>query len=111
MATEQTFVDYVLEQAALGDRLTSKKMFGEFAFYVDGRVVALACDNHFFLKPSAAVGELAPNLPERPPYPGARPCRVADELLDEPELLSRLILRTAELLPLPKAKKISAESR
>jgi hypothetical protein len=33
---------------------------------------------------------------------------VADELLDDSEALRRLILQTAELMPLPKPRKIAA---
>lgn len=107
----QTFVDYVVEQVALGDRLTYKKMFGEFTLYLDGKIVALACDNSLLVKPSAAATEVAPGLPERAPYPGAKLYLVADELLDDTELISSLILKTAALMPLPKPKKASAASR
>ncbi|MCR6687366.1 TfoX/Sxy family protein [Pseudoxanthomonas sp.] len=85
MATDRDFVDYVSEQAGLGARLSSRRMFGEYAFYLDGKVVAFACDNSLFVKPSAAAGELAPDLPRRPPYPGAKDYPVADELLDDGE--------------------------
>ncbi|WP_433852728.1 TfoX/Sxy family protein [Stenotrophomonas nitritireducens] len=102
MATDRDFIDYVAEQIALGPRLTHRKMFGEYAFYVDDKVVAFACDNSLFVKPSAAASELAPLLPQRPPYPGAKDYPVADELLDDSDALRRLILRTAELMPLPK---------
>ena len=36
--------------------------------------------NSLFVKPSAAAKELAPDLPQRPPYPGAKNYPVADEL-------------------------------
>lgn len=102
MATDRHFLDYVAEQAALGKRLTHKKLFGEYAFYVDGKVVAFACDNSLFVKPSAAAERLAPDLPLRPPYPGAKDYPVADELLDDAEALRRLLLETATLMPEPK---------
>ncbi len=102
MATGRDFVEYVAEQLALGARLTHRRMFGEYAFYVDGKVVAFACDNSLFVKPSAAVAELAPLLPQRPPYPVAKDHPVADELLDDADALRALILRTAELMPPPK---------
>lgn len=105
MATTQEFVTYVIEQIALEDRLTHKKMFGEFAFYVDGKVVAFACDNSVFIKPSKAAIALSANLPQRPPYPGAKDYLVADELLDDSDLLRQLILETATLMPAPKPKK------
>ena len=41
MATEQSFVDYVCEQAGLPRALAYKKMFGEYALYLDDKVVAL----------------------------------------------------------------------
>lgn len=105
MATEQSFVDYVAELINLGDRLTYKRMFGEYALYVDGKVVAFACDNSLFVKPSQAVLAIAPNLPQAPPYPGAKDYPVADELLDEPDTLRHLIMETATLMPAPKPKK------
>jgi TfoX/Sxy family transcriptional regulator of competence genes len=102
MATDRDFIDYVAEQLALGERLTHKKMFGEYALYVDEKVVAFACDNSLFVKPSAAAAKLAPGLPQRPPYPGAKDYPVADELLDDADSLRRLILETAALMPMPK---------
>ena len=111
MATDQTVVDYVVEQVALGDRLTYKKMFGEFTLYLDGKIVAMAADNSLLVKPSAAATEIAPGLPERAPYPGAKLCLVADELLDHSELISRLLLKTAALMPSPKPKNSPTASR
>jgi TfoX/Sxy family transcriptional regulator of competence genes len=105
MATEPGFLDYIAEQAGLGARLSHKKMFGEYALYVDGKVVAFACDNSLFVKPSAAVDAVAPELPKGPPYPVAKDHIVADALLDEPERLRRLLLETSVLMPAPKPKK------
>jgi TfoX/Sxy family transcriptional regulator of competence genes len=110
MSTELSFVDYILETVRLGSRLTYKKMFGEYALYLDEKVVAFACDNSLFMKPSQAVASLAPNLPKGPPYPGAKDYPIADELLDEPDLLRRLIEESAALMPLPKPKKKPAKA-
>jgi TfoX/Sxy family transcriptional regulator of competence genes len=105
MATELNFIEYVLETARFGDRLTYKKMFGEYALYLDGKVVGFACDNSLFIKPSQAAATLAPDLPQGPPYPGAKDYPIADELLDDPDALRRLVEATAALMPLPKPKK------
>ncbi|MGJ7913914.1 TfoX/Sxy family protein [Massilia sp. LXY-6] len=110
MATDMSFVDYVLETARLGGRLTYRKLFGEYALYLDEKVVAFACDNSLFIKPSRAVASLAPELPQGPPYPGAKDYPIADELLDDPGLLRRLIEETAALMPLPKPKKKPAKT-
>ena len=111
MATDRDFIDYVIEQAGLGDRLSHKKMFGEYALYVDGKVVAFACDNSLFVKPSAAAATLAPQLPQRPPYPGAKDYPVADELLDDTDAIRRLLVETAASMPLPKPRKPAAAGK
>lgn len=104
MATDLTFVEYIVDQARLGARLTHRKMFGEYALYIGTKVVALACDNNLFIKPTPATDALTANLPRRSPYPGARPHVAANALLDEPDLLSELLLATENALPRPKPK-------
>lgn len=104
MATDLSFVEYIHEQASLGARLTHRKMFGEYGLYVDSKVVAFACDDSLFVKPTAAIAQLQLELPRAPPYPGAKAYPVADELLDEPDVLKRLLLETAALVPEPKPK-------
>jgi len=105
MATDPGFIDHVMEVAHLGARLTHRKMFGEYALYIDERVVAFACDGSLYVKPSAAATRLVPDLPLGPPYPGAKDYVIADELLDDPDALRRLLLETAALMPAPKPKK------
>lgn len=110
MATDRVFVDYVAEQLGLGARLTHRKMFGEYALYVDEKVVAFACDNSLFIKPNPEVARLHPDLPQRPPYPEAKNYPVADELLDDGDALRRLFIASAEVLPAPKPKKIAKQA-
>ena len=105
MATDLSFIDYVIEQAALDERITFKRRFGEYGIYIDGKVVAFACDNSLFVKAANATAELTANLPRRPPYPGAKPYPVADELLDDSDQLQALLLATAGAMPEPKPKK------
>lgn len=105
MATDRSFVEYVTEQAGLDDRVTCKRMFGEYGIYVDAKIVAFACDNSLFVKASDATAALTAELPRRPPYPGAKPYPVADELLDDPERLQALLLATAAAMPEPRARK------
>lgn len=102
MATELSFIEFVADQSGLQDRLTHKKMFGEYALYLDGKVVAFACDNSLFVKPVDATRHLTAELPQRPPYPGAKPYPVADVLLDEPDRLHELLLATERAVPAPK---------
>jgi TfoX/Sxy family transcriptional regulator of competence genes len=111
MATTQTFVDYVCEQAGLAGALTYRKMFGEYALTFGGKVVGFACDNAFYLKPTEAGRLLLVNVTEGQPYPGAKSYFLIDHALDEPELLQNLIKVTAAALPMPKPKAPRRSSR
>ncbi len=105
MATTLDFVNFVVEQSGLEGELTFRKMFGEYALYLHGKVVALACDNSLFVRPSDAALKLHPKIAHKPPYPGAKLHPMVDELLDDRKALRRLLIETAKLLPEPKPKR------
>ena len=106
MATDKAFVGYIAEQAQLGSELTFKRMFGEYGMYLDGKVIGFVCDNSVFVKHSDAMATQLARLPQRPPYPGAKPYAVADELLDDSDALRALLRDTAAALPPPKPKPV-----
>ena len=39
MASDEGFVRYVIDQSRLGGELSYRRLFGEFALYLDGKVV------------------------------------------------------------------------
>ncbi|OGV46413.1 MAG: hypothetical protein A2X46_09030 [Lentisphaerae bacterium GWF2_57_35] len=47
-------------------------MFGELAVYCDSKIVALACDNRLFVKPTRAGQGYIGEVVEVPSYPGAK---------------------------------------
>ncbi|MFT4178292.1 MAG: TfoX/Sxy family protein [Thermomonas sp.] len=102
MATDASFIDYIREQAGLGDRLAARRMFGEYGLYLDGKVLAFACDNSLFLKPTEAGRALLPQASVGPPYPGAKDYLVLDEYLDDGDLLRQALLVTHDALPAAK---------
>ena len=77
-------------------------MVGEYALYLDGRVVALVCDNMLFVKRTGAGRALLDAVEQAPPYPAAKPHGRLDEVLDDGERLGRLLRITAAALPLPR---------
>ena len=105
MASDLGFVEYVCEQVAGAGRITHRRMFGEFALYCDDKVVALICDNQFFLKPTVAGRAMLKGVKEAPPYPGAKMYYLLDADLDDAEQMARVVRATAAELPLPPAKK------
>ena len=104
MATGIEFIEYVLEQAGFGARLTHKRMFGEYALYLDDKVVAFACDDSLFLKPTEAGRVVLPSVTAGKPYPEAKDYYVLDEFLDDTDLLRRALQATADALPAPRPK-------
>lgn len=108
MATDPDFIDYVHEQAGFGARLAHKRMFGEYALYLDDKVIAFACDNSLFLKPTEPGRAALPAVTPGKPYPEAKDYYVIDEYIDDTPLLQRLLQVTADALPMPKPKKTAA---
>ena len=75
-------------------------MFGEWALYCDGKLVALVCDDRLLVKPTPGGRSLASELAEKLPYPGAKPCLlVPDDRWDDGEWLTALVRVTAAELP------------
>lgn len=105
MASDRSFVEYICEQGSGAGLLTFKAMFGEYALYCDGKVVAFICDNQLFLKPTIAGRALLRKPTEAPPYPGAKNYFLIDEALDDRQVIATLIRKTADELPTPKPKK------
>jgi TfoX/Sxy family transcriptional regulator of competence genes len=112
MSSDQGFLEYVLENIGLPGRMSARKMFGEYALYCDGKVVALVCDDRLFVKPTAAGRALIAAPAEGFPYPGAKPwLLVSGDLWDDADWLAALIRATAEALPPPKPKAVRARKR
>ncbi|MFM6991733.1 MAG: TfoX/Sxy family protein [Rhodoferax sp.] len=104
MASDLSTIEYIVDQSLLGARLSYRRMFGEYALYLNTKVVALVCDNRLFLKPTDAARALLGTPTEAPPYPGAKNYFVLDEALEDPQLLRQVLEVTESSLPLPKPK-------
>ena len=105
MASDQDFVDFVVEQIHDAGAITYRKMFGEYALYCEAKVVALICDNQLFIKPTDAGRSFIGEVVEAPPYPGGKPWFLIGEDLEDPVWISQLIRLSENELPLPKPKK------
>ena len=100
MATQQNTVDYLLEQLRGAGAVSARKMFGEYALYRNGKLVALICDDQLYLKPTAAGRALADGCVDCSPYPGAKPhILVEGDRWEDAEWLTRIIEVSAEELP------------
>ena len=111
MASDQSFVTFVCDQMHGAGLIESRKMFGEYAIYCDGKVVALVCDNQLFVKPTPGGKAVCGDVVEAPPYRGVKPFYLITDRLDDADWLARLIATTARELPVPKAKKPKIKKR
>lgn len=101
MSTGPDTVSFIEDQLA-GLAVSTRRMFGEYCIYCDGKVVGFICDDVLFLKPSTADAELFTRTEPAPPYPGAKDYhRVPGDALEDREWLGRAVQATADALPAP----------
>ena len=71
MASDREFVTFVCDQLRGAGEISSRRMFGEAAIYLQDKVVGLVCDNQLFVKVTEP-GRAKIGVPiEAPPFPGA----------------------------------------
>jgi TfoX/Sxy family transcriptional regulator of competence genes len=103
MSTSPATIDHILDSLSALP-LSARKMFGEYAVYLDGKVVALVCDDRLFVKPTTGAVIHLPRAPLAPPYPGAKGHLDATESLDDAEVVIQALRAVAAELPPPKPK-------
>ncbi|OWK97138.1 competence protein TfoX [Kaistella haifensis DSM 19056] len=105
MASDQNFVDFVLEQIKNAGEVIAKKMFGEYVLYADEKLFGLICDNKLYIKPTNSGRQFIENVVEVPPYKGAKPCFLIEGKIEDGDWLSELIRISLKEFPAPKPKK------
>ena len=111
MASAPRNVDFILEQMAEARDVSARKMFGEYAIYCRGKVVALFCDDQLFIKPTDAGRAFLGKVKEAPPYPGAKAYfLISGDQCEDGEWLSELVRVTERELPTPAPKPLPKRS-
>jgi TfoX/Sxy family transcriptional regulator of competence genes len=105
MPSDKSFVEFIVDQVENAGQITYKQMFGEYAIYCNGKVVALVCDNRLFVKPTEAGRAFIGNVIEAPPYTGAKVSFLIDDRVEDREWISDLVRITYKELPEQKIKK------
>jgi TfoX/Sxy family transcriptional regulator of competence genes len=101
MATRKETIEPILD-AIRG--ATVRRMFGEYAIYLDGKVLGFICDDTLFLKNLPEAQDLLADAELGEAYPGSKLYIIADPWLDEPDVLARAACAIADALPPPKPK-------
>ena len=107
MPTDPRTVDYIIDQlAAAGADVSAKKMFGEYGLYLEGKMVAMVCNDQLFMKGTPEGRAFTGPIDEAPPYPQAKPHPLIDgDRWEDGEWLAELFRITAAALPAPKPKR------
>lgn len=104
MASDLSFVEYVVDQIDPSCGVTYKKMFGEYGLFSEGKMFGMVCDDRLFVKITdggrAHIGEAV----EASPYPGAKPIFLIEERMEDGDWLSELVRITTRELPVPRKK-------
>jgi len=104
MACNPDFVQYVADQCAGAGEIATKKMFGGYCIYCNGKIFGLICNDGLYIKPTEPGRALLRTEEMRPPYPGAKDYfYIAD--VDDRDYLAALVRSTCRALPEPKPKK------
>lgn len=112
MATRPETANFILGKLRDAKRFTTRAMFGEYALYADGTVVALICDDRLYVKILPASNELETQCEKGEPYPGAKPHYLVDEgqlstLPNLPAILVAIALARSRGKSAPRARKPS----
>jgi TfoX/Sxy family transcriptional regulator of competence genes len=105
MASDKSFVEFIADQMGGAGSIAYRQMFGEYALYCDGKVVALVCDNQLFVKPTEGGRAYIGTISEAAPYPGAKLHFLIEDAFEDRDWISGLIRITAQELPIPKQKR------
>jgi TfoX/Sxy family transcriptional regulator of competence genes len=103
MATQRATIDFLLEKLREPRRFSARAMFGEYALYAEGRVVALVCDDRLYVKILPASQALESICEQGHPYLGAKLHYIVEEgqFTSLPNLAS-ILFALAESLPAKK---------
>ena len=104
MASSKEYLHYILEQLSGLEEITYRAMMGEFILYYRGRIVGGIYDDRLLVKPVKAALSAMPSAVYEPPYDGAKPMLLVEEV-DSKELLTGLFTAMYSELPAPKSKR------
>ena len=104
MASTKDYADFILEQLSGLDKITARKMMGEYILYYREKVFGGIYDNRFLVKPTKSAQEKMPDASLELPYEGAKPMLLVD-YLENRDFLKELVLAMYDELPETNKKK------
>jgi len=89
MASNNEYLEFILELLRETRGITYKKMMGEFMLYKDGILFGGVYDNRFLIKNVPSLKEYG--LKEQIPYPTAKPMLLIDS--EDPDEIKEMVIK------------------
>lgn len=102
MASDESYLEYVLDLLADVEQVTSRKMMGEYLLYASGILFGGIYDNRFMLKVTPSSKTRFDDGTFEAPYPGAKDMILVDT--DNREKIAETIAAMLPELPAPKSR-------
>ena len=103
MASDQSYLAFVLEQLSCVEGITYRPMMGEYLIYCCGKLIGGIYDDRFLIKRTKTAESLMPDAPYERPYDGAKEMLMVDRI-DDKTFLAELVNGMLPELPEPKKK-------
>ena len=104
MASDASYLNFILEQLSELDSVTYRSMMGEYLLYYKGRLFGGIYDNRFLVKAVDAAERYMRTIRFETPYPGAKEMLLVDDV-DSKAYLTGLLNAMLPELPAGKPKK------
>lgn len=101
MATTKDFADFIEGQFHGLEGISLRRMFGEYAIYLNGRVLGFLADNEFLVQNVPSASRLMPDARRRPLFPGSKDF-IVFENVDNAHFMQQVVSAIEEELPYPK---------
>ncbi len=97
MASDKSYLDYILEGLSELEEITYRKMMGEYIIYYKGRIISYIADNRMLIKPCRSALALLKDARMERPYAGAKEMILIEDT-DNRDLLKKLFEASYEEL-------------
>ena len=78
MASNQEYLDYILEQLSEASDVTYRPMMGEYILYFRGKIVGGIYDDRFLVKPTKSAQAMMPDAEMELPYESGKDMLLVD---------------------------------
>ncbi|MBQ8683501.1 MAG: TfoX/Sxy family protein [Clostridia bacterium] len=101
MASSKAYLAFILDQLSGLEDITYRAMMGEYILYYRGKIVGGIYDDRLLVKPVKSAVSLMTEATCEPPYEGAKPMLLVEDV-DNREFLTELFTAMYADLPEPK---------